>query len=277
MNTATTEQTVQRHYTVEGLAHTILGALQSQGADLSRLGPDDLAPVDEFHIRGRESTAELAALAQLQGDTEVLDIGSGLGGTARFLAADYGCRVTGVDVTPGYCDVASDLSARLGLSERTRFRQGSALDLPFHDETFDVVWTEHVQMNIADKRRFYAEAARVLKPGGKLVFHDIFAGPGAPPQYPVPWAATSEISFLAPVAEVRFILDALGLRAEHWIDSSAASRQWFASVLARNAEHGPPPLGLHLLMGPTGKEKFSNLLENFRGECVQTIQAVLRK
>ena len=257
------EQDVQAHYAVDGLAQSIYEALHRQGADPSAIGTVDLAPVDAFHIRGREATVQLAGVADLRPGEKVLDIGSGIGGTARYLAAEHGCSVTGIDLTREYCETATELSARVGLSGRTSFRQASALELPFHDETFDVVWTEHVQMNIADKRRFYAEAVRVLQPGGRLVFHDIFAGPGGATLFPVPWASTAELSFLAPVDAVRDILADLGLSLSRWIDSSDASRAWFQAAMERSAaQGGPPPLSLHLLMGSTGRDKFNNVLQN---------------
>lgn len=160
------EQAVERYWTVTNLGDTILTTLQRMGKDIAALTPADLAPIDEFHIRGREATQELATYAGVHPEWAVLDVGSGLGGSARFLAGAYGCHVTGLDVTQAYCEVATMLSQRLGLSSRTVFQQGSAVALPFADATCDLVWTEHAQMNIADKAQLYGEMARVLKPGG---------------------------------------------------------------------------------------------------------------
>ncbi len=271
------EPSVQSHYTVEDLGEAIVKALELEGKDPSQISGSDLAAVDEFHIRGRESTAQLAELAKLSANTKILDIGSGLGGTARYLATEHSCSVIGIDLTQSYCDVANDLSVRLNLAERTSFQCASALDLPFDDDKFDVVWTEHVQMNIEDKQRFYSEANRVLLPGGKLVFHDIFQGVDGELRFPVPWAQTSDISFLIPVRDVRAILDELGLAADHWIDSTEASRAWFEAALERTRASGPSPVGLHLLMGPTAKDKFTNTLQNLRERRIVTIQAVLAK
>ncbi len=179
-------QSVEQHYGRGRILDSILGALRGAGKDLSRLRPDDLAPVDEFHVRGREATVELARRASLAPGARVLDVGSGLGGSARYLAAEHQCLVEGVDLTREYVDVANALARMVGLSDRVAFRQASALDMPFDDESFDVVWTEHVQMNIAEKRSFYCEIARVLRPEGLLLFHDIFEGDGAPLHYPAP-------------------------------------------------------------------------------------------
>lgn len=264
-------------YTVPELWARIRDTLARAGKDVNALGSDDLAAVDEFHIRGREATRELAGLVGIAANAFVLDIGCGIGGTARYLAAEYGCQVTGVDATADYCSLASELSARVGLQPRTSFHQGDALELPFHDASFDIVWTEHAQMNIADKARFYREATRVLRPGGRLAFHDVFAGPQDGLSFPVPWAATAEMSFLTPAQEVRRILQGLGLRERAWVDSTALSRQWFEASLERNKKLGPPALGLHLIMGGNAKQKFANTLAGLQGEQLATAHAVFEK
>lgn len=277
IDAAPLEQRVQAHYTVNDLWQVLTEALGRAGHDPERLTAEDLAPVDEFHIRGREATSELAALVQPADGASVLDVGSGLGGTARYLASEHGCRVTGVDLTQAYCEVATELSRRLGLSDTTRFQQASALELPFPDDAFDIVWTEHVQMNIPDKARFYAEAARVLKPGGRLVFHDVFAGAAGPAFFPVPWSTSAELSFLAPVDAVRGMLIDLGMMTKVWIDSTARSRAFFETVVERLRSGAVPPVGLHLLMGASAKEKLENLWRSLTEERVVTVQAVLAR
>ena len=187
---------VDAHYGMTELGASILSALADDGKDVDHLTVHDLAPVDEFHIRGRESTLELAGIAGLAPGMSVLDVGSGIGGSARHLASAHDCNVTGIDATKEYCDVATMLSGRVGLAHRTTFTHGSALDLPYSDASFDLAWTEHVQMNIEDKETFYGEIARVLAPGGRFAFHDILSGPGGEPHYPVPWAGDPSISFL---------------------------------------------------------------------------------
>jgi cyclopropane fatty-acyl-phospholipid synthase-like methyltransferase len=246
------------------------------GKDPQKLAPVDLAPVDEFHIRGREATIELANRAGLEAGQRVLDVGCGLGGSARYLAAEYGCRVVGIDLTREYIDVANDLAVRVGLGGKVGFRQASALELPFGDAEFDVVWTEHVQMNIADKHRFYGEIARVLAPGGRLMFHDIFRGHGEL-HYPVPWADMSSISFLATQDEVREILQGVGFRVLDWEDTSARSLAWFGAAVERIKASGPPPLGLHLLMGDTALAKLENMGRNLREGRIVVAQAVAEK
>ena len=265
------------HYTVPELGARILEVLASIGKDVNALSADDLAAVDEFHVRGREATRELAGLVGIATNASVLDVGCGIGGTARYLAAEYGCLVTGVDATADYCSLANELSARVGLQSRTIFRHGDALDLPFHDASFDIVWTEHMQMNVADKERFYREAARVLRPGGQLAFHDIFAGSRHGLGFPVPWAATAEMSFLIPAQEARHILLGLGLQERAWVDSTVLSRQWFESALEHNKKLGPPPLGLHLVMGDSAQQKSANALAGLRNGQLATAHAVFEK
>src|SRR5688572_2447135 len=215
----TTAIAVESHYAHGKVLSAILEGLRAAGRDVTKLSPADLAAVDEFHIRGREATVELAARAALKPGLRVLDVGSGLGGSARYLAAEHGCRATGIDLTQEYVDTANALAKMVGLDALVNYRRASALDIPEAAGSFDAVWTEHVQMNIADKRRFYGEIARVLTAGGRLIFHDIFRGHGEL-HYPVPWADMSSISFLATADEVREILQSVGLRLLDWEDTS---------------------------------------------------------
>ncbi len=270
-------ETVERYYARGSLLEAILGALVAAGKDPEHLSPDDLAPVDAFHIRGREATVELARRAALTADLQVLDVGAGLGGSARYLAAEYQCRVTGIDLTREYVDVAGDLVRRVGLDGRVDFVQASALDLPFAGESFDVVWTEHVQMNIADKARFYGEISRVLKPGGQLLFHDVFQGPAGEPHFPVPWAEDASISHLATPEQARHIIEASGFEIRDWENTSARSLEWFVRAAQRLQSGSAPPLGIGLLMGPTAKDKFANIVRNLREERIIVLQAVAKK
>jgi len=255
---------VEQHYTQGRILDSILGALRETGTDLARLTPEDLAPVDEFHVRGREATVELARRASLKPGSQVLDVGCGLGGSARYLAAERQCRVTGIDLTQEYVDVANALADMVGLSDNVAFRQASALEIPFGDASFDVVWTQHVQMNIADKRAFYLEIARVTRPKGLFLFHDIFRGDGGPLHYPVPWAEDPSISFLAAPGEVRQILENLGFVIHDWVDKTEPSLQWVVAAIEKVKVSGPPPLGPHLLMGDNAKTKLENAIRNLR-------------
>ena len=268
---------VRAHYEAAELVAKIRQALVKAGKQLDALGPEDLAAVDAFHSRGRPATVELAQKAELRPGLRVLDVGAGIGGTVRHLAATYGVDATGVDLTESFCAAATELSAMVGLSASTRFRAASAVELPYHDESFDVVWTEHVQMNIADKKRFYAEATRVLSPGGRLVFHDLFQGPGGEPHFPAPWAEDASISHLCTPDDARDILAALGLEVVSWDDTSEQARAFFETAIARTKANGPPPVGLHLIIPRAAPTKLSNLLRSLAEQRVAAVQAILRK
>ena len=268
---------VEQHYGRGAIIDAILDALRAMGKDGATLAPADLAAVDEFHVRGREATVELAQRASLAPGLAVLDVGCGLGGSVRHLAAEHGCRVTGIDLTREYVEAAQTLARMVKLDTMVTFRQASALALPFEAGSFDVVWTEHAQMNIQDKRTFYAEIARVLRPGGRLVFHDIFQGPAGPPHYPVPWADDPSISHLATPDEARAHLAAVGLTVRDWVDKSEPSLAWFTATVERLRTAGPPPLGLHLLMGPTAKVKFANMHRNLDERRIVVFQATAEK
>ena len=272
-----TRAAVSDHYTLPDLAQRFLDALEAAGKDLEQLSVDDLAPVDGFHIRGRAATEELASLVRVGPDDRVLDVGSGVGGTSRYLASRHGCRTEGIDLTEEYCRIAAMLSARVGLADRTRFRQGDALELPFDDASFDVVWTEHVQMNVADKRAFYTELTRVLRPGGQLAFHDIFAGPDGPPPYPVPWASDASISHLHPATELRALLEGVGLEVLQWKDVTAPAIDFFHTTFDRIAKEGQPPLGLHVILGEGAGPKLRNVLAGLESDALRVTMAVLRR
>ncbi|MEX0921158.1 MAG: methyltransferase domain-containing protein [Rhodovibrionaceae bacterium] len=252
---------LKAHYTRGGLAEKIFAALRAAGKDPEKLTLDDLAPIDEFHSRGREATLELAGFARLMPETRVLDLGCGLGGPARRLAKIFACRVTGLDLTPEYVEVANLLAECCGLKSRIAFIQGNALDTPFEDASFDVVWSQHAAMNIADKAKLYAEAARLLKPGGRLALYDILAGEGGAPHFPLPWARDPAHSHLIAPEALRETLSAAGFEVQHWRERSADGLAWFTAAEEHFAAKGLPPLGLHLLLG---EEDFLAMIENLR-------------
>lgn len=268
---------INRHYGMGGLLDSILHALAAMGKDLNQLRPKDLAPVDEFHIRGREATVELADLAGLKPGSRVLDVGCGLGGSVRYLAEERQCQATGLDFTKEYVRTAKVLAEMVGLRARAEFIQGSGLELPFAADSFDVVWTEHAQMNIAAKSAFYTEMARVLKPGGRFVFHDIFLGEGGDPSYPLPWANEKSMSFLTTAGSLQKLLRDAGFVRLSWEDKSQQSLEWFANVTGARKKSGRPPLGLHLLMGEDAKLKSQNQIRNLQEKRIVVMQGVAEK
>jgi MPBQ/MSBQ methyltransferase len=270
-------EAIQTHYGRPDVGSVILAALEKAGKDLDHLTPEDLAPVDEFHIRGRAATLELARAAGLDASKRVLDVGSGVGGTSRCLAREFGCRVTGVDLTDEYCRAAAMLSAKVGLADLVDYRQGDATNLPFDDGVFDVVWTEHVAMNIPDKPRLYEEMHRVLKPGGTLAIYDVLAGPSGAVLFPVPWARTPDTSFLVQPNELRRLLEDAGFTISDWLDTTEAARAWFVSLADKIRKEGFPPLGFHLLLGADFQAMAQNQGRNLEEGRIVLGQVVARK
>lgn len=227
----------------------------------------ELAGLDQFHVRGLEATRDFIGLLDIAADMRVLDAGSGLGGPARYVAETHGCRVTGVDLTPGFVAVATLLAERTGMDQLVDYRTGDLLALDFPDAQFDVVYTQHVVMNIADRARLYGEIARVLKPGGTFGFYDVLAVEGQPaPDYPVPWSASAATSFLLTEAQTRAALGLAGLQPHIWKDVSAESIAWFG----RPRPASPSP-GLALVMGPRFGQMSANFARNLHEQRVRLV------
>jgi ubiquinone/menaquinone biosynthesis C-methylase UbiE len=271
------EQRVATHYTRGDLGATILDALRAAGTDLDRLTIDDLAPVDEFHLRGRPATAELARALGLAAGQRVLDVGCGIGGPARYVAATYGCRVVGIDLTEEYCRVAALLAERVGLGDRVEYHPGSALAMPFADAGFAAAYTEHVAMNIQDKPRLYAEVWRVLQPGGRFGIYDLLQGEGGDVIYPVPWARDAATSFVVRPDQLRGLLAGAGFEVVSWRETTAEVRQWFDQVKARMAEPNPPPTALRLLLGEDFQPMVQNIFRNLVEDRVRPTEVICRK
>ncbi len=194
------------------------------------------AGAHELHVRGTEATHELAALAGLQPGEAVLDVGSGIGGPARVLASEFGAEVVGLDLTPEFVEVAEELTREAGLDDHVRFVVGDATSLPFDPASFDVAWTQHASMNIADKPRLYAELHRVLRPGGRLALYDVLAGEGDPP-YPLPWASSPGLSFLVGEDALDDLLVSAGFVVTARRDVTAEGQRWAAGL---GPDGGPP-------------------------------------
>lgn len=265
---------VESHYGGDGnLPDVIAECLRRAGKDMDRLTTSDLATVDEFHIRGRKATLELAEYLNLGPASAVLDIGSGLGGPARTLAETFGCLVTGVDLTQEFCDAATALSAWVGLSERVDFRQGDATDLPFADAAFDAAMTMHVAMNIAAKDRMYAEARRVLKPGGRFVVYDVLLGDGGDVLFPVPWAREPSISHLATPDAMSILLSDAGFRILKEEDSTEESLRWFEEMATRVSDT-TPAVTFRAFLGDDFPAMARNQVINLKERRIRTVSYV---
>ena len=268
---------VQIHYGGAGdLTKTIAERLQAAGKGLNSLRTTDLATVDEFHIRGRKATLELAEQMMLNKDFRVLDIGSGLGGPARTLAEEYGCHVTGIDLTQAFCDAAQRMSEWVNLSGQVEFQQGDATNLPFEDDQFDAAITIHVAMNIPAKDRMYAEAKRVVKPGGVFALYDVLQGEGGDAFFPVPWAREPSISHLATREDMESLLTHAGFRILEANDSTDESQAWFEAMTARITESGPPPVTSQILFGGDFPEMARNQIRNLGERRIRTVSFICK-
>ena len=274
---ATVEREVAQHYSHGSLEAAIHAGLEAMGRDRSTITPEDLAGIDEFHIGGHEATADVAERLDLAAGGTILDIGSGIGGAARFFARRYGCRVVGIDITPEYVAVATSLTQLVGLSDRVEFHVASALDLPFADESFDRATLLHVGMNIPDKQRLCKEVHRVLRPDGMFAVYDVMQTGDGEITFPVPWAAGKATSFLERPETYRQALS----DAEFGIVSERDRREFgiafFQRMRARIAESGPPPLGLHILMGQDAPAKIANMLAALEQGLIAPVEMICRR
>lgn len=261
---------VRAHYDAAGLTARLQTALAVFGPEDERLTPRQLAPLDQFHTRGLAATAEIAELAGITADMSVLDVGSGVGGPARFVAAGRGCRVTGVDLSEAFVDAARYLTTRTGQTATVSFQVASALALPFDDAAFDLVLLQHVAMNVADRPRLYRGLRRVLRAGGRLAIHDVVAT-GAEPHYPVPWARTPATSFLMTATATRAAVEAAGFAVVSWRDDTGAAKAWGAELRAS----GPPPgPSLGIVMGSDFADLAGNLAKNLMQDRLGVVTAV---
>jgi SAM-dependent methyltransferase len=267
---------IARHYTHGALAATLEAALgplrDAPPAELL----EALGAIDEFHVGGRAATQTLIDTLPLPPNAHVLDIGCGLGGTARLLATRLGCRVTGVDLTAEYIEVGNSLNARLGLEGRIALRHANALSLPFATASFDAATLLHVGMNIADKPALFQEAARVLTPGGHLAIYDIMRMAPGPLTYPLPWAGTGAHCQIAPPYIYRQALRGAGFTLLSETDQSPRARAFFAAQRARATGQAPARLGLHMLMGPDAGRKLANIAAQIEAGLIAPVEILAR-
>ena len=270
------EQSVARHYTHGSLERTILDLLSAAGKDLDHLDLSDLAPIDEFHIGGRQATIDFAEQLDVRPGMRLLDIGSGLGGPSRYFAHNYGCRVTGIDLTEEYVRVARALARRVGLDALVSYEQGSAVSLPFAAAAFEGAYMLHVGMNIEDKARLFAEVRKVLVPGGVFGIYDVMREGEGALSYPLPWASSAETSFVASAADYHRLLAAAGFEILKQRSRRDFAIAFLERVRGQAGQSAAPPLGLHILMGPETPRKVANLIGNLQRGLVAPTEIICR-
>jgi ubiquinone/menaquinone biosynthesis C-methylase UbiE len=273
---ASSEVKVAGHYTRGKLEETILQAVARTGGDPDQLKATDLATADEFHVGGLEATQELAAQMELAQGLRILDVGSGIGGPARYFAAEYQCKVTGVDLTEEFVQVAKSLTRRTKLDHIAEFVQASALDLPFQADTFDRAYMIHVGMNLADKAGVFREVRRVLKPAGLFVIFDILRASEGEMAYPVPWAASEETSFVADANSYRDALQQAGFWVERERNRKAFAIEFIERSIARAAQSGQPALSLQVLMGNLAPVMIKNVLAMMKQGVLEPMEFYAR-
>jgi len=269
---------ISSHYSRGDLLDRLKRALATDGVDPAHWSIEALAPYDQFHSRGLEATVEIADRLAIAAGDHILDIGSGIGGPARYFANRFGCAVTGVDLTPEFCAVARALTLALGLAGRVRFEVGNALAMPFPDGSFDGAYSMNVSMNIADKTSLYREIHRALKPGGWLLLSEIAKGPAGELDFPTPWAASASTSFLSTPEETRNGLVAAGFDIVH-LHSTLEKALAYGARSRAMVERGekPPHRAVQLIHGDIATEAMTNVARGLAESRIVPIEVLARK
>jgi SAM-dependent methyltransferase len=269
---------VASHYTRSDLLQAISAGVERLGKTTETVAIEDLAPVDEFHIGGSLATRSFLDQVDIAAEDHVLDVGCGLGGTSRFAANAYGCRVTGIDLTDAYVETGEALCSWVGLDDRVALVRGNALGMDFPPSTFDKAFMLHVGMNISDKGSLAEEIWRVLKPGGVLGIYDVMRVGSEELVFPVPWATVAEASWVASPDDYRKALVTAGFELACERNRRDFALEFFERLRADAAEaQGPPPLGLHILMGQNASLKVRNMIENISQGRVAPVEVIARK
>lgn len=273
------ESNIKDHYNSDNLTQKIETALIKAGKPLSSIGLKDLSPIDQLHTGGARATIDLFKKPRLCSDALVLDAGCGIGGSSRLLAQQFKCRVIGVDLADQFIDAATFLTRCTGLENHVAFQQGSVLDLPFEDNTFDAVLCQHILMNIKDKSTAVKEFSRVLKQDGKLILHEITRGENNTLVFPVPWAGKAAISFLESWDIISGILEKHGFETRFYSDETRTAESWWEKIKAVSPKKtsSPESLSPGLIFGDNAKLFGKNMHANFKDNAIRLVEAVLKK
>ena len=257
---------VAQHYGNDGIVSRIVSALADAGFDTNDLEPNVFAGADEFHIGGRKGSEYVAKALDLESGQRLLDIGSGIGGPARFIANTLDVTVEGIDLTPEFVEAAVEITEMVGMTEQVSFEVGSATSIPFEDDTFDASTMLHVGMNISDKELLFSEMARVTKPDGSIVVYDVMRTGEDDLVFPMPWSSTTEFSFVEPVDVYVAAAEKAGLKLVTVDDYAEVARSFF-----NNPPSEPPPVNLGHLMGTGMPEMFANARDAINSGTISPI------
>ncbi|MBX2878957.1 MAG: methyltransferase domain-containing protein [Granulosicoccus sp.] len=272
------ESTIANHYTTENLLERIKSGLIAEGKNPETPNANDLKGVDEFHTGGVQATDDLLDQLTVSDDTRVLDIGCGIGGTSRHLASNTGAVVTGLDLTPDYIETARALSNMVGMSEKTQFHVGSALNIPFAASSFDLATMFHVGMNIADKPALFREAARVLAPAGTFALFDIMQTASGDLRFPFPWAENADGSVVESPEIYKKAADQAGFELLSERNRRDFTLEFFDKAFAAIEKNGAPPaVGIHLLMKETGAQKLQNYVAEVKSGKIAPFEMIFRR
>lgn len=273
------ESKIKDHYNSDDLSQKIKTALIKNGKALSKIDLKDLSPIDQLHTGGLPASIHLFKKIRFEPDERVLDAGCGIGGSSRLLAAEWKCRVTGIDLADRFIEAAEFLTQCTGLEKSVKFHQGSVLDLPFEDQSFDAVLCQHILMNIEDKPKAIKEFYRVLKKGGRLILHEITKGKKERLLFPVPWAGKASISFLEPWDMLVEWTQKQGFKTEQYTDETRAACAWWEKVktVSQKRPPGPDTWGPGLLFGQNAIFFGQNMHANFQNNSICLVEAVLKK
>ncbi len=266
------------HYGGDDLLASIEAGVAALGKSPENVTIEVLAPVDEFHIGGRPATIELCERLEVAADAQVLDVGCGIGGAARFVAKTFNCEVTGVDLAPNYIDIARVLTGWTGLEDRVKYEAASALDMPFEEACFDHAIQLHVAMNIENKTALFSEVYRTLRPGGSLGVYDIMHVGAGEIDFPMPWAADESMSFVRDLPTYEAALEAAGFEVSQLRNRGEFAVEFFDAMKAKVAQlGGPPPLGLHLILGANAPAKLANMISAIQAGTIAPVEIICHK